>query len=78
MSDLVDDLLPDAVGEHVDRGSCRDAAVGGSAEAVCRDHGAVAVEVREAEHVVPATVVQIARGDTDVLFAAADAADGLN
>ena len=78
VADLVDDLFSDSVGEDVDGGFRRYTAIRRCSEPVCRDDRAAPVEVREPEDVVPASVVQILWGDTDVLLAAADAAHDLD
>jgi len=72
VADLVDDFLAHAVGEHLGLRFRGDAAVGGSLEAVRRDDGAVAVEVGEAEDVVPAPVVEVFAGDADIFLTGAD------
>ncbi len=67
VADLVDDLLANAVGEHLARGLLGEPAVGGGLEAVRGDDAARAVEVRQAEDVVAPSVEQVVRRDGDVL-----------
>ncbi len=72
VSDLVDDFLPDSVGEDLDGGSLAEATVAGGLEAVGGDDAATAVEVGEAEDVVAAAVEEVLGGDGDRLLAVPD------
>ena len=74
VADLVDDFLAHAVGEDVGGAPVRKAAVAGGLESVGRDDAAVAVEVGEAEDVVPAAVEEVLGRDGDVLLAGAESA----